>query len=172
MWLAKMVASGQSRVSTKVICLLFISISSKFWCYDYSKFQCINFPKFWCFDFPNFWFWLQCKNRSVTLNEIKIPTKFHPNFVDISILKSEFRFWFRLQTFYSYFNFGIEILIFDIGCGIEILIPTWESWFRHQISKSMSKFQRIFPQISQNFYYNCVSEFQFRLSNQNSNNFC
>jgi hypothetical protein len=87
-----------------------ILISSKFQCFDFPKFRCFDFPKFRCFDFPKFRFKLSMSEsefrfRLLTFDEIEILLKFHSDFIEISMLKSEFRY----RNSYSDMDFVIGI---------------------------------------------------------------
>jgi hypothetical protein len=77
--------------------------------------------------------------------------EFHPTFVEISMSKSEFRFWFIFRHR-------------NLDSSIRISMPTSEFQFWHWISIPMSKFKNIFAEISQHFFFDCLSEFRFRLS--------
>jgi hypothetical protein len=82
----------------------------KFRCFDFPKFRCFDFPKFRCFDFPKFRFKLSMSEsefrfRLLTFDEIEILLKFHSDFIEISMLKSEFRY----RNSYSDMDFVIGI---------------------------------------------------------------
>jgi hypothetical protein len=122
-----------------------------------------------------------------TFDEMKIPTKFYPEFVEISISVSILIAYFgqiEIPTkFYSYF---VEISIsnqnFDFGFNIEtgisililtsvirlwfwfrnrISIPTWEFRFQYQTSISMLKFQNFCHGNKSKFIFWLVRNFNF-----------
>jgi hypothetical protein len=87
------------RVSTKVVFFTFDEIESQ-------RNVILISSKFRCFDFPKFRF--QCRNRNFDFDEIEIPTKFHTDFVEISMSQSEFRLRCRNRNFGFDFDIGIR----------------------------------------------------------------
>jgi hypothetical protein len=129
-----------------------------------------------------------------TFDAIEIPTKFYPNFVEISMfrlseifismLKSEFRFRFRFRLF----TFAKIEIPMEVQTDFEIEIPISTSecqfWFRFRnrnfdsdiriptsvqdFKNKCRNFKASFTKISQKFSFDCLSEFRFRPSKSKS----
>jgi hypothetical protein len=93
--------------------------------------------------------------RVSTKVEIEIPTKFYPNFVEISMLKSEFDldFYVDIRISISESEFRFRHRNFDFSTG-----------FLFQCRK----LKAFLTEICQNFYFDCSSEFLFRPSKSKS----
>jgi hypothetical protein len=73
-------------------------------------------------------FWFRFWFRLFTFDEIDIPTKFHTDFIEISMLKSEFRLWFRCRN--RNFDFG-AISTSEFRFWFRFQNRNW-FWFRFQ----------------------------------------
>jgi hypothetical protein len=100
-------------------------------------------------------FWYRFRFRLFTCDEIRIPMKFHSDFIEISIpkLESRFRFWCRNRNF----DFGCD---FDFGIPILISISVSEFRFRHRSSDLGTICQyrcrnskAFFTKINQHFFF-------------------